>query len=468
VEIDAKAVAAPGDAALDLLESTPNFSISATSTFGSMPVFAPRNLVDGDDSTTWVAGSSDGITPDRSPRVSLRWNEPRRLDHIMIRPAPGYSLPQTLHLSANSETRTVTVSNDGEASFEPFTTNAVTVTIDLPATQPVITNATGVGLSTLEFPALHDLVPGRIDRSQAVALDCSHGLAVDVAGTSRRFSVRATLDDIISQRPVDATPCDTSAVALYAGEQLLTSASSGLFVVSHVRLIDRQTARVTAGSARDVRVQSWSSDSRDVNVGPGSAAYLAVNENSNEGWHATINGRPLESVVLDGWRQGYSVPAGDGGVVQLRYEPTRQYRGGLMVGIVLVLLLLVGLLLPEHRLLPAGITEGHWPTWVMIGAPFALTLAIGGPFALTIVAAIALLRRATGRIPSVVAVVLVAATVGAAGNYGLGSSLLGPSGKLVSALVVGALAALASTLLPDWDGRARPPRNVHFTSEPVP
>ena len=71
---------------------------------------------------------------------------------------------------------------------------------------------------------------------------------------------------------------------------------------------------------------------------------LRVAENSNPGWRATLDGRPLETMALDGWQQGYRVPAGDGGRVVLDFTPDRPYRAGLWIGAALALLLVVGTL----------------------------------------------------------------------------------------------------------------------------
>ena len=47
-------------------------------------------------------------------------------------------------------------------------------------------------------------------------------------------------------------------------------------------------------------------------------------------------------MTIDGWQQGYRVPAGAGGEVSLVYRPDRTYRTGLLVGLGLVVLLWPG------------------------------------------------------------------------------------------------------------------------------
>ena len=47
---------------------------------------------------------------------------------------------------------------------------------------------------------------------------------------------------------------------------------------------------------------------RSVQVGAGAAAYLAVAQNYNAGWKATLDGRSLRPARLDGWEQAWVAP----------------------------------------------------------------------------------------------------------------------------------------------------------------
>src|SRR5262249_59338260 len=76
---------------------------------------------------------------------------------------------------------------------------------------------------------------------------------------------------------------------------------------------------------------------------------LVVHENANAGWQATVNGRALPALRVDGWQQGWLVPAGTSGRVTLRYAPDRLYRLSLLAGLLGVVLLLGLALLPEGR-----------------------------------------------------------------------------------------------------------------------
>jgi len=65
---------------------------------------------------------------------------------------------------------------------------------------------------------------------------------------------------------------------------------------------------------------------------------LAVRENVNPGWRATMGDAGLRPVTVDGWQQGFEL-SGRAGTVKESFAPDQPYRLGLGIG----LLLLVGL-----------------------------------------------------------------------------------------------------------------------------
>ena len=84
---------------------------------------------------------------------------------------------------------------------------------------------------------------------------------------------------------------------------------------------------------------AWQADNRSLSIGPGAASYVEIHENFNAGWTATLNGRTLTAVRLDGWQQAFIVPAGRGGVISLSYAPATVYHAGLIVSALALALL---------------------------------------------------------------------------------------------------------------------------------
>jgi arabinofuranan 3-O-arabinosyltransferase len=138
-------------------------------------------------------------------------------------------------------------------------------------------------------------------------------------------------------------------VTLAAGTHTITTDdSSGGFKVTSVSFTGTPVPQSTA--PRGVTVDRWGSESRTLTVSGGRDAILNVHQNYNSGWVATVNGHQLHPVRLDGWQQGWLLPAATAAqVVTLRFTPEGPFRTTLIVGAGLALVLVVWALLPVRR-----------------------------------------------------------------------------------------------------------------------
>ncbi|MEK8170615.1 hypothetical protein NKH77_16615 [Streptomyces sp. M19] len=138
--------------------------------------------------------------------------------------------------------------------------------------------------------------------------------------------------DLTERRPVPVRLCAARAAGgelwLPAGRHRVESGDAGPLALTDVTLRTGEPPAPATPGVRTVRARDWSGDRRTVVVGPGQSVYLQTYENDNPGWKATFNGRSLTPVRLDGWQQGFLVPAGPGGTVTLFYEPSTAYRAG--------------------------------------------------------------------------------------------------------------------------------------------
>jgi len=81
---------------------------------------------------------------------------------------------------------------------------------------------------------------------------------------------------------------------------------------------------------------------------PGSAGrVLRIADAADSGWHATLNGEPLRPVTLDGWAQGFRLPAG-GGRLDVTYESSTLHTAWMWAQGALLVLVVV-LALPGRR-----------------------------------------------------------------------------------------------------------------------
>ncbi len=101
---------------------------------------------------------------------------------------------------------------------------------------------------------------------------------------------------------------------------------------------------------REVAVTQWGIDNRALTVAAGPAAIINVHENYNPGWVATVGGHELRAVRLDGWQQGWVLPAADASEgVTLRFVPDGSFRAGLIAGAVIALALVAWAALTTRR-----------------------------------------------------------------------------------------------------------------------
>jgi arabinofuranan 3-O-arabinosyltransferase len=110
------------------------------------------------------------------------------------------------------------------------------------------------------------------------------------------------------------------------------------------------------GRPRAEATPRWDAESRAVEVAArDTTRLLVVPENANPGWVATLEGRRLDTRTVDGWQQGYLLPPGPTGVVELAFTPGPLYRAALLGGAAAVGLLLVLLAWPVRREPPPAI-----------------------------------------------------------------------------------------------------------------
>ncbi|MBD9723699.1 alpha-(1-_3)-arabinofuranosyltransferase [Streptomyces caniscabiei] len=455
-EMKATAVPVPGDELDKLLyEVAPDQQTRMTATADSTASLgaglSPRNLTDGDLTTAWIAGDE--------PTIHLSWKDRWPVGSLVLAPAGGLSArPTQVEISSPDGAVIAAVDENGWVRFDPINTDQldITVTETAPMTvhNPVADDdlQLPVGLTEAYVPALDQYRTPQPAPTRDFELPCGEGPTVEVDGTLYETSARGTVRDLVDRRPVDLTLCQDGraggGLELDAADRhTFESEDAGALAVTAVTLT-RGTVTEPAVSGRDLGIRDWLGDRRAVTVGDGAASYLTTYENFNDGWKATLNGRELTPVRLDGWQQGWRVPGGAGGTVKLSYEPSVTYEAGL-IGAGVGLVALVGLALwrrqepnpDEPQPTPPG--PGLW-----LGT-IALTLVgvvIAGFFAL-LVPLLALLawKRHTLLVPIAF---LALAGAGVAAAFGAGEPVAADEGAFghVAQLLalIGLFAALVS------------------------
>lgn len=466
-EVKASAVAVPGRELDELLykvapEQEQQIIATADSTAKLGNGLSPRNLTDGDLTTAWVAGGGN------RPVIHLKWPDKQPVGEIVLPAAGGLSTrPQKIEISSPDGAATAGVDENGNARFEPITTDRMDITITETAPLTVHNPVADadlqlpVGLTEVYVPALDKYRTKQPDPAKRFSLPCGQGPVMSIDGELYESSAKGTVRDLTDRRPIEVSLCrlgekDTT-VDLEAGAHSVETGDAGPLAV-----MDASLTRGTPGSvdtaARELKVKDWLGDRRELTVGAGAASYLTTYENVNDGWKATLNGKELSSLRLDGWQQGWLVPEGEGGTVKLTYEPSTTYEIGLILAAVGVLALLALAVLwrrETDRDAPAPAP----PAPGLILGTVALTLVaavIAGPFAL-LVPALALLARWRHAllVPIAFAAMAGAGVVAAAGAGGAAAaSDEGAFGHVAQLL---ALIALFAALVSVTERTARRP-----------
>ncbi|GAA1611794.1 DUF3367 domain-containing protein [Actinoplanes couchii] len=342
-------------------------TVTASSVGVPEPAARPGAVSDGDPGTTWFASDED-----REPWLRLVWPARREIRGVRLTLTEGTAAarPWKVTVIGDSDIRTGFLDEGGTLVFNPpMTSDEMTVVISdsVPAAtyDPYrnVQRVLPVGVS--EFTALPDQVPVQNPAIARVELGCGSGPKVTVDGTVRQTSLVANRRDLLQLREVDAVVCGagaTAAVPVAAGETRVLATPSAVAVPIQVALTPRAAKPAAAGAANGlrparyavttepvrtpVRIDTWSATERRVNLSRWSQQrVLALRENTNPGWVATLDGKRLPSLVVDGWQQAWIVPAGASGEVEMRFAPDRVYTlamgvgAGLLAGVVMVALL---------------------------------------------------------------------------------------------------------------------------------
>ncbi|WP_067439270.1 alpha-(1-_3)-arabinofuranosyltransferase domain-containing protein [Nocardioides jensenii] len=376
-----------GPAAVEEVSASLPFEVGASSSGSTDLRGSVLATLDDDDRSTWVAD-----TDDEDPALKIVWPRPQRISRIGLvtdASAPG-ARPTKVAVTAGGRTREVDLDADGNGRFPAVTTRRLT--IEVLETAPVYSGVVDpaarmpVGVSELVVkasPAGPNLLQ-TADRT--LRLPCGEGPGLQVNGAHVDTSVTSTLTDLLNGR-MDVVACSPT-VSLDAGENSLLTEPTAAVRIDHVDLtVPEGDSSSSAGADEAVPVTAWSDHERTLQLGPGDGRrILVVAENFSSGWEARIGGQLLEPQRVSGWKQGWVVPEGASGEVQLTFAPQSWFVGGLVAG-ALGLVLLLGLaLVPARRgERPATSREASRPTIWFVLVPAAGLLAGWAGFAIAVV-----------------------------------------------------------------------------------
>ena len=441
--VAASATPVPGPALNALLDQGASTRVTASSSAVQDPYGRPGNVVDGTDRTGWRAAPGDA-----TPTLTFTWKGVRRISGVQLATADNLaaSRPGGVIVFADGQRVEGKLNSENYLQLSPpivgsevrvrLETGAIAGSID-PFAQ--VARLLPLGVSEVRLYGS----PMRTLPAESIHLRCGRGPYIRIGSRLLETSVDAPRVQVLNLGPVDLSVCDDRAVAASDGTEIVAAATTTLAPTSLT--LSAGQLQSTAGPL-PAEIPLWSADRREVSLRARSApTLLEVHENTNIGWSAALAGRTLTPVVIDGWQQGWVLPAGAAGVVHLDYTPDRLYRRALLAGGLLVLLVLALALLPGRGAAPvaAASRTRPWHVLVLVG----VLLLIGGPLAL----ALALVSALAQRLPDWVSSVGGPVSVGCAGallvlHPWARSGYLGRSSATQALCLIG-LAVIWSSLL---------------------
>lgn len=349
---------------------------------------------DGDPRTSWTAPQR--VVQHRTPpNLTLKLPAAREVSALRVAPSsstlPAHPRLIAIDLGDGPQVRPL-AADAGEQTMKlrPKVTDTVKVSI---LDWDDIIDRTALGFDQLKPPGLAEVTAldaqGRPiaaadatrNRQRAVTLPCGKGPIIAVAGQFVQTRIDTTVGALLDGEPVAAAPCQAGPIALPAGQQELIVSPGAAFVVDGVQLVGPLGRELPTAPTTAVTTAAWKSDRREVEV-PASetSRILVVPESINPGWTAsTADGATLAPVTVNGWQQGWVLPAGTSGTVTLSFASNSLYRAGIIGGLALLPVLLLLALVPARRPPPELQAPRPWqPNAIVAGAA---VLAVGGVIA---------------------------------------------------------------------------------------
>ncbi|WKG06816.1 alpha-(1-_3)-arabinofuranosyltransferase [Mycolicibacterium sp. HK-90] len=319
---------------------------------------------DGDPRTSWTAPQRV-VQFKAPPTLTLKLPAPTEVGALRIDPGANQppAHPTLVAIDLGDGPQMHKLPGDGEpqtAELKPRLTD--TITVSLLGWNDII-DRTSLGFDQLKPPGLAELtaldVQGKpiaaadaaANRQRTVSLPCGQGPIIGVAGQFIQTSVRTTVGALLDGDPIPARPCRNGPVSLPAGQQELLVSPGAAFVVDGVVLNTPAADQLHTATTTPVDTPVWSPDRRQVQV-PASTKEraLVVPESVNPGWIArNAAGTALTPVKINGWQQGWVIPAGDAETITLTFPSNQPYRVGLIAGLALLPVLALLALWPARR-----------------------------------------------------------------------------------------------------------------------
>lgn len=367
---------------------------SASSTRSPAPAVQAWRVLDGDHRTAWSPAFED-----RTPALGFAFHVPTLVAEIRLGTRGDWArtVRPLIRVEIGGQEFTRRLSESGVISIPATRGEGLRLTF-LPVDREAPMGS--LELEEVTFPGVR-LQPPMTE----VAAPCGSGPVVTVNGATISTSATVSRDGRLGLAPAVWQACEP--VTLTGTEDVVAVAPWSGFVPSITTL----TREGHAPSQPDPEIGTIRSHGQRLvgQIHPAAHQRLVVlTQNANPGWRATLDGEAMASQVVDGRRQGFVIPPGGGGALEVSFGPDRWYRGLLLVGAAAALLLtstaLIATVMSRRGRLttePAVAGAGQaFPQVVNWGVALSAGMVLAGPVGLVAAATgvgVASLLRQAGR-----------------------------------------------------------------------
>ncbi len=475
-------VALDGTAADGLVDGLNPVRATASSRAVTAPAGRPGAAVDGNLGTGWVASGDDS-----DPSLTIRLPKTVRSDGMQLQVDQYLAASRPTKVEATLDSGApliLTVDRESRVSWptQPVSTIAVRFLADSSARtidSTGLARVLPVGVSEVIVAGAEGL--GRtVPDAERTGAPCGFGPQLSVAGRTHATTVTGTVGAVLQGRPLSWSLCDSSRVSVPDGRFRLDAAASGAFRPVELSLAlerdpptDHTPTGAGPGRVADpvgtvrpaVRRTSGTSFTVPLERAAG-VSVLSVPQNFNIGWTATDDhGRPFTPVRVNGWQQGWVVPAASSGSLHASFGPDRYYRLGLGTGGLLAFAVAALMVSSRRRPGAAALPPHRSPSFSWL-ALAVVVVAYGWTGLLAAVVALAAgryvgHRPVTGALLTtamLVATVLAVASPWPSGDAGVHSSVV----------QFGAVTAVGLALSVTWAGTRSRRRVMRMSGRSIP